>query len=303
MKKRSGVLLEPPCPDREDPYVLELLHRLMAVAGAPWIMVELRRDGHPKVCRYAAGEPSGPSRELDADSPGLFRLKVRLPAGAEATTAVRELARYLFELCMEGRRLQRLVSLFQGALDGTASSVLLFDPEGHIVYANPPADTLLSRQTEDELTVLEPGRPSRPLLAVLVNWIEELIGAGPERRRRSTVVSLSDGTAMACELLRIDDEERALHGVVALLQPLAMVPDACLSLIAATYRLTPREHELLHHLASGLGTAEVAREMGISLHTVRDHIKNLYRKTGTRSRSELVGLLSHPAGRTVRSAG
>ena len=299
MKKRSGVLLEAPCPDPGDPELGRLMERLMDVAGAPWIEVEVFRENDGETCTYVAGAPTGPSRELVADSPGVFRLKIRLPEAARGTREVRDLARYLFELCMEGRRLQRLVSLFQGALDSTASSVLLFDPDGRIVYANPPADALLSRQTEDELTVLEPGLPARPLLAVLVNWIEELIGAGREQLGKSSVVSLSDGTAMACELLRIDDEEQALHGVVALLQPLAMVPDACLSLIAATYRLTPREHELLHHLASGLSTAEVAREMGISLHTVRDHIKNLYRKTGTRSRSDLVGLLSHPGGRAA----
>ena len=303
MKKRSGVLLEPPCPDPEDVDLARLLERLMDVAGATWIEVELQRRDHPVLCRYVAGEISEPWQELAADSPGLFRLRIRLPAQAKATPAVRELARYLFELCLTARRLQRLVSLFQGALDSTASSVLLFDPDGQIVYANPPADALLSRQTEDELMVLEPGLPPRPLLAVLVNWIEELIGPGSDQLGKSTVVSLSDGTAMACELLRIDNDVRVLHGVVALLQPLAMVPDACLSLIAATYRLTPREHELLHHLASGLSTADVAREMGISLHTVRDHIKNLYRKTGTRSRSDLVGLLSHPAGRPARTTG
>jgi len=303
MKKGSGVLLEPPCPDPGDPDVVRLLERLREVAGASWIAVELSRDGYSCSCPYTSGEPSEPSQAFSADSPGLFGLKVRLPGEVQVAPALQELVRYLFELCLEGRRLRRLAYLFKGALDNTASSILLFDPEGRIVYANPPADALLSRQTEDELTVLEPGHPPRPLLAVLVSWIEDLIASGKKLHVKSTVVSLSDGTAVACELVRIDDEVQALHGVVVLLQPLAMVPDACLALIAATYRLTPREHELLHHLANGLGTSEIASEMGISLHTVRDHIKNLYRKTGARSRTELVGLLSHPTARSNRDAG
>ncbi len=294
MRKGSGVLLEPPCPDQDDPALAQLLERLAEVARAPWITVELKREGHADCRHYAAGEPSGPSRTLRADSPGRFDLTIGLPADAATTPGFVELVRHLFEHFLEERRLQRLSHLFRGALDSTSSSVLLFDPDGQIVYANPPGDALLSRQTEDELSVLEPGRPPRPLLAVLVSWVEELIGSAHGEPTRSTVVSLSDGSAVACELVRIDDEVRALHGVVALLQPLAMVPQACLSLIAATYRLTPREHELLHHLAAGLGTAEVAGKMGISLHTVRDHIKNLYRKTGTRSRAELVGLLQRP---------
>jgi len=300
MRKGSGVLLEPPCPDRGDPDLVRLLDLLMGTAGAPWIAVDLQREAQADSRHYTAGTPVEPWQLVTADSPGLFRLTLRLPASISPPPAFRKLARHLFERFLEVRRLQRLAHLFQGALDSTSSSVLLFDPDGQIVYANPPADTMLSRQTEDELTVLEPGRPSRPLLAVLVTWIEELIESGPDQAGKSMVVTLSDGTALACEMVRIDDEAEALHGVVALLQPLAMVPDACLSLIAATYHLTPREHELLHHLASGLGTADVAREMGISLHTVRDHIKNLYRKTGTRSRSELVGLLSHPGAGVLR---
>ncbi len=294
--------MEPPCPDHNDSDMAQLLERLTETAGARWVAVELQREGHANPCRYSIGEPREPSQSLSADSPGLFRLTLRLPAEIPVAPCLPALARHLFEHLLEERRLQRLAHLFQGALDSTSSSVLLFDPDGQIVYANPPADALLSRQTEDELSVLEPGRPPRPLLAVLVTWIEELIDSGPDEPSKSSVVSLSDGTAVACELVRIDDDVRALHGVVARLQPLAMVPDACLSLIAATYHLTPREHELLHHLATGLSTADVAREMGISLHTVRDHIKNLYRKTGARSRSELVGLLSHPTARVNQDA-
>jgi DNA-binding CsgD family transcriptional regulator len=36
----------------------------------------------------------------------------------------------------------------------------------------------------------------------------------------------------------------------------------------------------------------MADELGISPHTIRDHLKNLYRKTGTKGRNELLGLIS-----------
>ena len=37
---------------------------------------------------------------------------------------------------------------------------------------------------------------------------------------------------------------------------------------------------------------DMADRLAISEHTVRDHLKRLYRKTGTRSRSELLSILS-----------
>lgn len=43
-------------------------------------------------------------------------------------------------------------------------------------------------------------------------------------------------------------------------------------------KLTPREREVVRLLAAGLTYAQMAQALGISLHTVCSHIKNLYRK-------------------------
>jgi LuxR family transcriptional regulator, maltose regulon positive regulatory protein len=44
--------------------------------------------------------------------------------------------------------------------------------------------------------------------------------------------------------------------------------------------LTAREGDVLVLLASGCGYAQIALRLGISVHTVRSHIKNCYRKLG-----------------------
>ncbi|MGH3683408.1 MAG: response regulator transcription factor, partial [Natronosporangium sp.] len=59
-------------------------------------------------------------------------------------------------------------------------------------------------------------------------------------------------------------------------------------LLALGYRLTQREQEVLQWLARGLTTAELTQRLGISAHTVRDHVKSLFGKVGVRSRAELV---------------
>lgn len=49
-----------------------------------------------------------------------------------------------------------------------------------------------------------------------------------------------------------------------------------------TARLTPRESDVLRLIARGCTYAQVADQLGISLHTVTTHIKNTYRKLGVR---------------------
>lgn len=51
--------------------------------------------------------------------------------------------------------------------------------------------------------------------------------------------------------------------------------------------LTPREKEVLEHLGGAKDRKTVASDLGISIHTVAAHIRNLHLKTNTRSISEL----------------
>ena len=52
--------------------------------------------------------------------------------------------------------------------------------------------------------------------------------------------------------------------------------------------LTPREQQILTHLARGYRSKEVAEELGISVQTVLTHIRNIYEKLQVRSRAEAV---------------
>jgi len=47
--------------------------------------------------------------------------------------------------------------------------------------------------------------------------------------------------------------------------------------------LTPREADVLRHIARGCTYAQAADRLGVSLHTVCSHVKNMYRKLGVRS--------------------
>jgi DNA-binding CsgD family transcriptional regulator len=54
--------------------------------------------------------------------------------------------------------------------------------------------------------------------------------------------------------------------------------------------LTPREIEVLTAVSNGLANKEIARDLGISLHTVKFHLESLMRKMGVSSRTEAVSM-------------
>jgi DNA-binding CsgD family transcriptional regulator len=62
-------------------------------------------------------------------------------------------------------------------------------------------------------------------------------------------------------------------------------------MIMATYDLTGRQADVVQAVARGLTTSEIARELRISPHTVRDHVKAAFERVGVTSRGELVAKL------------
>jgi DNA-binding NarL/FixJ family response regulator len=54
--------------------------------------------------------------------------------------------------------------------------------------------------------------------------------------------------------------------------------------------LTPREEEILALVAEGLSNKAIAAELGLRLHTVRNHVQNVLTKLGAHSKLEAVAL-------------
>ena len=63
-------------------------------------------------------------------------------------------------------------------------------------------------------------------------------------------------------------------------------PTVKLGMIDST-ELTPREIQVLRLLTTGAGNDEIADRLGVSLNTVKTHIKHLLEKTGFTSRTQL----------------
>lgn len=60
-------------------------------------------------------------------------------------------------------------------------------------------------------------------------------------------------------------------------------------LLMSAYGLTEREQEVARLVMQGSSTAEIAGQLIVSAHTVQQHLKGIFDKTGVHSRRELVG--------------
>ena len=51
--------------------------------------------------------------------------------------------------------------------------------------------------------------------------------------------------------------------------------------------LTPREQQVVRHLAYGLSNSEIAASLEISVETVKEHVQNVLRKMGMAGRTHV----------------
>ena len=274
-----------------DPEVEALLEEVARAAGAAWARLDLVVDDGIRVTEFAFGQPDGSGRRVPLDLP--HRIEGSIEVGGDTTglEAIVQLAERALAAILRARRLKQEATLMRGALDTTSSAVLLFDPSGAIVYANPRGDQLLAEQTESGLRIAEPNAATPPLVTHLCRLVEQVFSSPDTPRSWRGVLPVSDGSMLACEVIKVEAPEGS-SGVLTLLQPVSPLPEQRLDSFADTHQLSRREHEVMQLLLEGLTTTAIAERLSISRHTVRDHLKHLYRKTDTRSRAELVSLVS-----------
>ena len=180
-----------------------------------------------------------------------------------------------------------------------APGLLMFDGSNVLVSANAEATRWLADIYGDR--VVEPGSQWVELLAdPMSNDLQLAVPIVPLlARARAVAAGLDDGPAR----LRLRDGTGrwlVLHasclsggtadGAVAVVVEPAKSTDIAPIVIEA-YGLSPRERDVVRAVARGSSTPDIAAELFLSAHTVRDYIKSVFEKVGVSSRGELVAKL------------
>jgi DNA-binding CsgD family transcriptional regulator len=84
----------------------------------------------------------------------------------------------------------------------------------------------------------------------------------------------------------VDDGTHRIAVIVEPAHPARIYP-----LLMAAYQLTEREREVTQMVLQGASTSSIADRLVVSPHTVQQHLKHIFEKTGVRSRRDLVGTI------------
>lgn len=105
-------------------------------------------------------------------------------------------------------------------------------------------------------------------------------GAGPARLRIPT----AQGHWLAFHATTMPGDGDLVAVMVEKAHPAEVAP-----IVFDAYGLTPREQEVAQRVLAGFSTREIAEALFLSEHTVQDHLKAVFTKTGVSSRRELSG--------------
>jgi DNA-binding CsgD family transcriptional regulator len=135
----------------------------------------------------------------------------------------------------------------------------------------------------------------RPLAAMVApesahNWRREfskkVLGTARTSDYQMNMIG-PDGSHVPIEVssVAIEGSDHRVVGVFGVLQPVAVPfnPPP-----RTRHGLTPRQLEVLHHLAQGHSTTQIAAQLGIEPETVRNHVRGLLRALGVHSRLQAV---------------
>lgn len=147
-------------------------------------------------------------------------------------------------------------------------------------------------ETQEYLRILVPPDDDRPPIpASAYNVAAQLLAAeaGVDPNPPWARVHLPGGLWLTLRAARMGDTESGQDRDIAVTIEQTSPPER-VALFARAFAFSARESELAGHLTRGASTAEIARMMFLSEHTVQDHLKSVFTKTSTHSRRALLSL-------------
>lgn len=184
------------------------------------------------------------------------------------------------------------------ALDSLPDAVVVADKLMRIALQNRRAEALFREGTRVSVSAGKIRARHVDDQRLLERAVEQAIESSV-----GSLLHLSNGNAypLFCRVLRAADNN-SVRGSELKPRKLALVifKDTALTkeqvrAIAGVFNLTAAEVRIAELLASGVRPQEISMALGVSLNTVRTHLKQVFQKTGTHRQSELLALFKSAA--------
>lgn len=129
--------------------------------------------------------------------------------------------------------------------------------------------------------------PIRGIDSAILSAMAAKVSPATLDRHASSLRSLArgiDGSWIQLNTNRLDPPVGDVSSVLTV-QP--AVPEAVTDLLMHAHALTPRECQVVKMVLAGASNADIAANLFLSRHTVSDHLKSIFTKTGVHTRHEL----------------
>lgn len=148
---------------------------------------------------------------------------------------------------------------------------LLVDGTGQVLSTTEAAEDLLRKVEPDRVPAA----------------VRSVVAASRRGRHATASLGTDDGSWLSLHAMpaKGTGTGHSEDEVVVVVEPTR--PPALAGVIVDAYGLTERERDVLGELLRAEPVKRMARNLGLSEHTVRDHLKRIYRKVGGQSRQQV----------------
>ncbi|WP_170834578.1 helix-turn-helix transcriptional regulator [Magnetospirillum fulvum] len=184
------------------------------------------------------------------------------------------------------------------ALDHIAPALAVLEGSGHVVYRN---DKMLALAREGDVSILNGRVHARSpqirarLLTAVQDCHQAVLGGRSHLSRAIAVPRSPERSPLAVLVGSARSDVCGDASASPLVVLLVTDPDACheiqRSALSELYGMTGAEADVAGMLAEGFSPDEIARELAISLNTVRTHMKRAFEKTRVGRQADLVRVL------------
>ncbi len=238
-------------------------------------------------------------READQVMLGLVRGRERGLFDDEEIARLTRVVPHLQRACgmwLEWQRLHERSAAGEQACAATGLAWLGLDAQGRVLHASALAERLLQRADSVLVRAGRLGAHAPGDSAKIIRALAQVLRGEPPQEfmvagRLSGPQACAVGVARLVEGGQAPGPVPARTCALVMLRPRDAKPAASAAGLAQLFGLTPAEAKVALALLAGQTPGEYAQASGLSMATVRTHLRALFAKTGTRRQAEAVQVL------------
>jgi DNA-binding CsgD family transcriptional regulator len=185
--------------------------------------------------------------------------------------------------------------LLEQGLEQLGQAMLIVSSRGDVVFSSKAAEAILA--ADRGLRVVH-GKLFADLVPDNQRLQQAVASAMTEKSETNHVLNLyvhrndyiRPLSLTISKMAKSEAERRQGHHVLILMKDLNLNQEFWADRLRVEYRLSPREMQCVSLLTEGRELKDVAELMSIGIETVRQYVKNIYKKMGVHKQHELVSL-------------